>query len=80
MAVGITQASEAHQMSIARRQMTTLDKSLDQLAERIEQVTERNKLQRALLDRLLTCVPGPDSKGYKLAEIMKIAEEWQNIR
>lgn len=67
-------------MSIARRQMTTLDKSLDQLAERIEQVTERNKLQRALLDRLLTCVPGPDSKGYKLAEIMKIAEEWQNIR
>ena len=67
-------------MSIARRQMTTLDKSLDQLAERIEQVTEHNKLQRALLDRLLTCVPGPDSKGYKLAEIMKIAEEWQNIR
>jgi len=41
---------------------------------------ERNKLQRALLDRLLACVPGPDSKGYKLAEILKIAEEWQNIR
>ena len=36
--------------------------------------------QRKLLDRLLTCVPGPDSKGYKLAEILNIAEEWQNIR
>jgi len=41
---------------------------------------ERNKLQRALLDRLLTCVPGPDSKGYKLAEILNIAEEWNQIR
>ena len=66
-------------MTIARRQMTPLDKSLDQLAERIEQVTERNKLQRALLNRLLTCVP-PKHEGYKLAEIMKIAEEWNQIR
>ena len=39
-----------------------------------------SKQSGKLLDRLLTCVPSPDSDGYKLAEIMKIAEEWQRIR
>ena len=33
-----------------------------------------------LLDRLLTCVPGPDSDGYRLVEILNIAEEWQRTR
>ena len=47
----------------------SVDIALQRLAERAE-----------LLDRLLTCVPGPHSKGYNLAEILKIAEEWNQIR
>jgi hypothetical protein len=49
-------------------------------SESILRSLEQVKTMRKLLDRLLTCVPGPDSKGYKLAEIMKIAEEWQAMR
>jgi hypothetical protein len=53
---------------------------MDRLQTCVTALMEHGKQQRALLDRLLTCVPGPDSKGYKLAEIMKIAEEWNQIR
>jgi hypothetical protein len=49
-------------------------------SESILRSLEQVKTMRKLLDRLLTCVTGPDSKGYKLAEIMKIAEEWNQIR
>jgi hypothetical protein len=64
------QASEAHKMISPQE---TLRSALDYAKGRM-------KLREDLLDRLLTCVPGPDSKGYKLAEILKIAEEWQRIR
>jgi hypothetical protein len=63
------QASEAHQMN-----------QFDRNKAAWERIGEKLKLREAMLDRLLTCVPGPDSKGYKLAEILEIAEEWQRIR
>lgn len=49
-------------------------------SESILRSLEQVKTMRKLLDRLLTCVPGTASTGYKLAEIMKIAEEWNQIR
>ena len=61
-----TQANEAHKM---KRKEANLQRA----------ITQANNAS-SLLDRLLTCVPGPDSDGYKLAKILKIAEEWQNIR
>jgi hypothetical protein len=75
-ALGIAQASEAHQMT----RLLELPEMMDRLQTCVTALMEHGKQQRALLDRLLTCVPGPDSKGYKLAEIMKIAEEWNQIR
>ena len=42
----------------------------------LDQLVVRAKL----LDRLLECVPGPQSKGYKLNEILKIAEDWQQLK
>jgi hypothetical protein len=55
--------------------LRTATKKLHSTAERA--VTRAN-YAAGLLDRLLLAVPGPDSKGYKLAEILHIAEEWQN--
>ena len=42
----------------------------------LDQLVVRAKL----LDRLLLAVPGPQSKGYKLNEILKIAEDWQQLK
>jgi hypothetical protein len=42
----------------------------------LDQLVVRAKL----LDRLLAAVPGPECKGYKLSEILKIAEDWQSIK
>jgi hypothetical protein len=65
------QASEAHQMTKQEAQ---------HLQTQIDRLTIHAQASAKLLDRLLTCVPGPHSTGYKLAEIMKIAEEWQATR
>jgi len=53
---------------------------LNVLRMSVDIALQRREERAELLDRLLTCVPGPHSKGYKLAEILKIAEEWNQIR
>lgn len=64
--------------TLRQHQIAALNTSVGRLRANAERIIEQRDRMAGLLDRLLLAVPGPDSKGYKLAEILHIAEEWQN--